>query len=163
MHHYFSHLRNNWILAAAFAGAVILIVYPDPFVDSLHWILGGGFLIYAAANVVRRAVFHVQTVRYGDCLVKAILALIVMFMRHESIAIIGVIWALWSLEEAGREIDDAVRTQQFSLFSFFLLLTSIALSILLIMDPFEHITMHVQYVGIEIIAIILLSRNNTRQ
>lgn len=162
MLYYVSHLRRNWMQVTFVFASLMLIVYPEPFVDSLHYILGTAFLIFAVVNFMRATVFHVEGISIGDCLVKAILAVIVIFMQYESIAIIGVIWALWSLEEAGREVDDFLHTRHFSILNLLLLIASIVLSILLIMDPFEHILLHIRYVGIEIIATILLSRNNER-
>ena len=160
MKHLISHWNKNWMLIPLIPLAIVLIIWPQPFVNAIHWVFGIFFLTYAAVNFIRAVFYHREDVSLGDCLVRAILGIIILFLQKNAVTIIGIIWAFLSLEEAGQEVDDFVRLKKINVLNLILVIVSIVLSILLILDPEEHLGLHVRFVGIEIISTIILSRNN---
>ena len=153
-------IKYDWLNVACIILAIILILYPMPFVAWLHWLLGVGFFVYSIVQLFRAVIGKKTGISIGDCLIKAILSIVIILQFESSIAIIGVIWAMQSLDEAAQEIDDFIRTRHFSLINLISLVVSVILSILLMIDPFEHITLHIRFVGVEIITTIILARNN---
>ena len=158
----FTPLKQDWMKIPLVLFAATLIVWPEPFVEGLHWIFGISLLVYAAVNFIRGFFFY-RKVSYGDCLEKAIHGVIALLLQEDAVPIIGIIWAYRSLIEAGREIDDFLESRHFSIVNAVLILVSIVLSVLLIVHPREHIMTHVRYLGVEIISIVVLSLNNREE
>ncbi|MBQ6035690.1 MAG: DUF308 domain-containing protein [Lachnospiraceae bacterium] len=160
MKHFLRKNKYDWFSVACILLGIVLILYPQPFVTWLHWLLGVGFFVYSIVQLLRAVIWRKPGISIGDCLIKAILSIVIILQSDESIAIIGVIWAMQSLDEAAQEIDDFIRTRHFSPLNLISLVVSVVLSILLMIDPFEHIRLHIRFVGVEIITTLILARNN---
>ena len=154
------HLEQDWMMIPLILFALILIAVPQPFEEIIHWAFGFGFLAYAVNNFIRRVFFRHEEISPGDCLVKAILGVVILFMQEHAVTIIGIIWAFLSLEAAGHEVDDILRLHHLSVLNVILVIVSIVLSVLLIIHPEEHIELHIRFVGVEIISTVILSLNN---
>ena len=76
----------------------------------------------------------------------------VLLLREQSLGVIGVIWAMLSLEETAEEINEYYHTRQFSLGRLIWLVITVVLAILLMHDPFEHFVFHMRILGLEMIA-----------
>jgi len=160
MKHTIRKINQDWLRVCGILLGFVLIVYPYPFAKFLHWILGGGFFIYSVIRLIQGVTGKAPSVSIGDSLIKAILSIVIILQQDDATPIIGVIWAMQSLNEAGLEIDDFIRTRKFSLINMIILIVSVILSILLMIDPFEHMTLHIRFVGVEIITTLILSMNN---
>lgn len=94
----------------------------------------------------------------GDAIIKAVAGGVFLFMRSESISILGVIWAVLSLHEVAEEINEFRKTKKISFISGAGIVASLVLAVMLMMDPFGHFNTHVRILGIEILAFAFVRR-----
>ena len=125
---------------------------------AVPYILGIISLLYAAVNIIISLKYSDAETRLGDAVVKAVAGGIILFMKADSISILGVIWAMLSLQEVSKEIDECRETKKVSLISVISMLFSLVLAAMLMMNPFEHFTTHVRILGLEILSSAFIRR-----
>lgn len=137
---------------------LILIAFPVQVAGSIPYILGVVSLLYAIVNIIISLKFPDAETRLGDGVIKAVVGLVVLFMKAESISVLGVIWAMQSLHEVSEEIDEYHKTKKISPISTISMIVSLILAAMLMMDPFEHFNTHVRILGLEMIASAFIRR-----
>ncbi len=135
---------------------IILILFPDVLTDLAPYIIGITLIIYSVINIITCIRNPDSDTRLGDAIIKGILGLIILFKEEKSITIIGIIWAMESFYEVAEEIDNFRKNKKFHIISLLSMIISIILAAALIMDPFEHFTVHVIVLGIEMIVTVFI-------
>ena len=143
--------RDQQILVFTVLGCA-LILFPDHIVKVLHWVAGITLIIYACVNLFLSLRFPDAKARPGQSLLHLAVGIVVLLLREQSLGVIGVIWAMLSLEETAEEINEYYHTRQFSLGRLIWLVITVVLAILLMHDPFEHFVFHMRILGLEMIA-----------
>ena len=145
----------------AYAFAVlglILILFPKQVAGAVPYILGLGLILYALLNIVISIKYPDAETRLGDGIVKGVIGAVILTLKAESIGILGVIWAVQSLDEVAEEIDECRRTKTVSVISVIGMLVSLALAVMLMTDPSEHFSFHVRILGLEMISSVFIRR-----
>ncbi|MCR5107009.1 MAG: DUF308 domain-containing protein [Lachnospiraceae bacterium] len=142
---------------------IILIIFPDVLTALAPYIIGITLVVYSIINVFTGIRNPDSEVRLGDAIIKGILGLIILFQEEKSISVIGIIWAMESFYEVAEEIDNYRKRQRFHIISLLSMIISIILAATLIMDPFEHFTVHVIVLGIEMIVTVFIRSRDKKQ
>ena len=152
------NLKRDCLVYLFVVLGVILIAFPVQVAGAVPYILGVGSLLYAAVNIVISLKYPDAETRLGDGVIKAVVGVLALFMKAESISILGVIWAMQSLHEVSEEIDEYHKTKKITPISAISSIISLVLAAMLMMDPFEHFTTHVRILGLEMIASAFIRR-----
>ena len=91
----------------------------------------------------------------GNVLLYVVMGLMIMYLKAESINIIGVMWAIFSLKEVSEEIDQMWKEKHVHIFCLLSSVVTVSLAIMLMMDPFDHFSTHVKVLGLMIISTTL--------
>ena len=142
---------------------VILIAFPENVAGAIPHIIGIGSLLYAMTNIIVSLKYPETDAKLGDGIIKAVTGAVILFMKSDSIAILGVIWAVQSLHDVAEEIEEYRESKAFSIISCISMVISIILAVMLMMDPFEHFEMHVRILGLEIISSAFIRRKRLIQ
>ncbi len=143
---------------------IVLIIFPDVITALAPYIIGIALVVYSVINIITGIKHPDSEVRLGDAVIKGILGLIILFQEEKSISVIGIIWAMESFYETAEEIDKYKAKRKFHIISLLSMIISIILAASLIMDPFEHFTVHVIVLGIEmIVTVFIRSRDKNRK
>ena len=153
---------NRQIYAFVILG-LILIVFPNEMGIAAPYILGGALLIYGIMNLIISLKYPESSISLGDGVISIVAGGILLAQRGNSIAILGVVWAMISLHEAAEEIDEYRRAKKVSVVRIIVIAVSIVLAIMLMVNPFEHFNTHVRILGLEIIAYVFIRGKNDRQ
>ncbi len=142
---------------------IVLILFPDVLTAFAPYIIGIALIVYSVVNVYTSINDPDSEVRLGDAIIKGILGIIILSQKEKSISTLGIIWAMESFYEVADEIDKYRKNRKFHLISLLSMIISTILAATLIMDPFEHFTVHVIVLGIEmIITVFIRSRDENK-
>ena len=150
----------------AFLFAVIgllLIAFPDHVAFAIPYMLGIGSIVYACINIFISLKYPDSDAKLGDGIIKGVIGGVCLFLEAKSLSILGVIWAVQSLTEVAEEIEEFRTNKTFSPLSCISMVISIVLAVMLMMDPFEHFSVHVQVLGLEIIASVFIRSRRIRK
>ncbi|MCR5452180.1 MAG: DUF308 domain-containing protein [Lachnospiraceae bacterium] len=142
---------------------IILILFPDVLTAFAPYIIGIALIVYSVINIITSIKAPDSDARLGDAIIKGILGLIILFQREKSISAIGIIWAMESFYEVADEIDKYRKNKKFHIISLLSMIISTILAATLIMDPFEHFTVHVIVLGIEMIVSVFIHSRGEKQ
>ena len=137
---------------------IVLLIFPEAVAAVIPYILGFGLLIYAVVTIVISLKYPDSDAKLGDGIVKAVIGIVILFLDADSLSVIGVIWAVQSLFDAAEEIEEFRESKKFNIISFICIVLSIVFAVMLMMDPFEHFSVHVFILGLEIIVSVFIRR-----
>lgn len=154
--------RMRHIVAGMLAFFGILCFFmADEIRDGLTLILGGLLLILAGDNLYEafadRHFDEEDTSKIANAIIYTILGLVVMIRGNEADIVVGAIWGILGLLLASRNISHSLyelihrkgKTEGHILHLIHALI-SISISILLLLDPVEHLLFHVYILGAEL-------------
>ena len=156
-------LENNYLLYAFVIIGLILIIFPNEMGIAAPYILGGVLLLYGILNIIVSVKYRKSFVSQGKIVISIVTGGVLLFQRGDSVSILGVVWAMISLYEAAKEIDEYRHEKKVSLISLIWIIISIGLAVLLMINPFAHFYTHVRILGIEIIVYVLEKEINKRK
>ena len=154
--------RMRYIVAGMLAFFGILCFFmADEIRDGLSLILGGLLLILAGDNLYEafadRHFNEEDTTSIANAIIYTILGIIVLLRRSEADSVVGAIWGILGLLLASRNISHSLyelihRKGKTAGHILHLIhsLFSIFISILLLLDPVEHLLFHVYILGAEL-------------
>ncbi|MCR5747909.1 MAG: DUF308 domain-containing protein [Lachnospiraceae bacterium] len=142
---------------------IILILFPEPLTVLCPYIIGYALIIYGVMNTYISIKHPDSDTRMGDAIIKGILGLVILVQEDKSISTIGVIWAMQSLAEVAEEIEEFRKEHKVRKLNLIVIIISTVLAVMLIMDPFEHFTVHVAILGIEMIASAFILSHKKKQ
>ena len=149
-------LKNNGLVYAFLVIGILFIIFPEPICEAVPYILGILFIAYAAAELVICLGKPDSKASLGDAITKAVIGAVLLFMRADSIAVIGIIWGVMSLKDAAEEIDEMRKNKKAGVVSIVMVTASIVLAALLIINPFGHFATHVRLMGLVLIVTALI-------
>ena len=143
-----------WTKAVLFITAAILIfIFHEEVMPYAAFLVGGVILAYA----VEELGFLIARKKYADMaagLIEIMLA-VLLFIVHDNILSICVIWGVWSVIREGREMTHAIahfRKQRLALLNIAESVVVIVLSCMMILEPgHHHAHIHVILLGIELL------------
>ena len=150
------NLKNNSLVYAFLVIGILFILLPDQIFEAVPYILGILFLAYAAAELVFCFKKPGSKASLGDAIIKAVIGAVILFMKADSIAVIGIIWGAMALKDAAEEIDEMRKNKKAGVVSVIMVTVSIVLAALLIINPFEHFAAHVRLMGLVLIVMALI-------
>ena len=126
------------------AGAILLLVFKDFFVEQLRWFIGGLVVLYGVLGIVEIALEKVRPIYKGNEFlfnaVELLLGLTVLIFVKEY-ATVCVIWAVWSILRESLELREIVEGELHPALAVVSGLESVAvivLSVMLITEPGHH-------------------------
>ena len=150
-------LENNRQVYVFVILGIILIIFPNQVGNIAPYLIGIGLLLYGGVNIVISIKYPDSSVSLGNAVISCVTGVVLLVLKGNSIAIIGVVWAVISLYEAAREIDEYYwREKKVRVIGIVSVIVSIGLAVILITNPFAHFNMHVRILGIEMIAYAIL-------
>ena len=155
---------NRQVLAFVVLG-LILVIFPNEMGTVAPYILGIVQILYGGLNIIISLKYPDASVSLGGGIISVVVGAIFLFQKGDSIAIIGVIWAMLSLYEASKEIDECRKKKEHLIVSIISIVVTIGLAVILMIDPFEHFITHVRILGLEMIipALIRGTKNLKRE
>ncbi len=137
---------------------IVFILFANRITSYAPYIAGAVLILYAAINVFTAIRYPESGINLGDAVIRGIVGIILLLETKQAIAILGIVWAVISLNDAAKEINDYFRTKKFRIIGAVGIVFTIIISALLMLDPFEHFSFHVRILGIEMIAETLIRR-----
>jgi len=155
---------NRQVLAFVVLG-LILVIFPNEMGTAAPYILGIVQILYGGLNMIISLKYPDASVSLGRGIINIVVGAIFLFQKGDSIAIIGVVWAMLSLYEASKEIDECRKKKEHRIVSIISIVVTIGLAVILMIDPFEHFITHVRILGLEMIipALIRGTKNLKRE
>ena len=161
------HKKQRLLLRFFFAGVVFLmgvlcLILSDVIFFSLPFLLSGLLFLLAVDNLYEAFKNHEfneeDTDEIANTIIFLALAIVVLFKSDDSAIIIGAIWGILGLFLASGNISHALyeiinKKGRTAGHVFHLLHAglSIAISIALLLDPEEHLYLHVYILGLELV------------
>lgn len=133
-------------------------MFPGKIAEFAPYIAGGTLIVYSVVNIIMEIRFPESRISLGDAVVRGVLGIILLLETEQAIAILGIVWAVLSLNDVAKEINDFYRTKNFRIIGAISIIITIILSALLMLDPFEHFAFHVRILGIEMITETFIRR-----
>lgn len=133
-------------------------MFPGKIAEFAPYIAGGTLIVYFVVNIIMEIRFPESRISLGDAVVRGVLGIILLLETEQAIAILGIVWAVLSLNDVAKEINDFYRTKNFRIIGAISIIITIILSALLMLDPFEHFAFHVRILGIEMITETFIRR-----
>ena len=150
---------NRQVFVFAVLG-LLLVLFPKEIGTAAPYILGILMVLYGCLNIILSLKYDDDaSLSLGDGVVHIVIGGVLLFQKGESIVLIGLVWAMISLYEAAREIDEFRKERKFTpvqIIRMIGMIISIALAVLLMINPFAHFYTHVRILGLEIIAASLV-------
>ena len=136
--------------ACALAG-VLLLLFPNHIVKLVPWVGGIGLIAAALLNLAVGIRDARPDFRPGRSVVYLALGVVLLMLKHESLGVIGVIWAMYTLYETAEEVNEAWHAGRIHPLRAIWLAASVVLAVLLMHDPFEHFVFHMRVLALELI------------
>lgn len=152
MKRFIKNLENQYVGILILIIGILMLIFPDHLVKAFPWALGGGLILRGIAVLILAIRYKETSKGPGKMIVYVVLGLVIMILRNDAIGIIGVIWAVFSLEEVSADINEMWKDKHISVFHIITAIISVALAVMLIVDPFKHFVTHVRVLGLEIVA-----------
>ena len=75
----------------------------------------GRHIAYALLNIFMEFRYPESEISLGGAVVRGIMGIILLMEKEQAIAILGIVWAVLSLNDVGEEIDDYRKSRKFRL------------------------------------------------
>jgi uncharacterized membrane protein HdeD (DUF308 family) len=147
-----SNLKKDRQIFLFVALGVVLIIFPEKISGYVPYIVGTALIAYALLNIFMELRYPESEISLGGAVVRGIMGIILLMEKEQAIAILGIVWAVLSLNDVGKEIDEYLKSRKFRLVGAVSIVLTIVFSALLMLDPFEHFAFHVRILGLEMIA-----------
>jgi uncharacterized membrane protein HdeD (DUF308 family) len=149
--------HNDQIYVFALLG-LVLILFPDQIASYAPYIVGTALIVYSVFDTIMDLRFPDAEISLGDSIIRGIIGVILLLETEQAIAIMGIVWAVFSLDDAAKEINDFYKTKQFRIIGAVGILLTIIFSAMLMLDPFGHLAFHIRVLGLEMIAETFIKR-----
>ena len=151
-------LKEDWQVFIFALIGLVLLIFPAHVAGAAPYLIGVTSLIYAIVNIIISLKYPDAQTHLGDAVARGVTGCVILFLKGNSIPVLGVIWAVLSLNDIARKIDDAYKTKHLSPLNAIGIIISLILAAMLMTDPFEHFNMHVRILGLEMITNAFIRR-----
>ena len=134
---------------------ILMVLFPENLSHVFIWALGGAMILRGILVMILCLYYKEDEHGPGNVLLYVVMGLMIMYLKAESINIIGVMWAIFSLKEVSEEIDQMWKEKHVHIFCLLSSVVTVSLAIMLMMDPFDHFSTHVKVLGLMIISTTL--------
>ena len=138
--------------------AFVLIAVPHRVAGVLPDIIGAVMLVYAVVNLIVFYAVPDSDTEVGDSVLAAAVGLVLLLQGEHSVVTMGVIWAVFSLQETAAEMNVTFREKSYTPRNIVGYLFTIILAVLLMFDPFEHFHTHIRILGVEMLFSVIVRR-----
>lgn len=153
-----SYLKKDKQIYLFIALGTVFILFPNMIANHAPYIVGAALIIYAIVNIFMELKYPESSISLGDAIVRGVVGLILLLETNQAIAILGIVWAVFSLNDVAKEINDYYKTRKFRVIGAIGIVLTIVFSAMLMLDPFEHFAFHIRILGLEMIAETLIKR-----
>ena len=151
MKKFIRNLENQYLVAAILIIGILMVIFPVRLAAAFPWALGIALIVRAVAVIFLFLKYGEEKKGPGRVLLYFILGFTFLLHSTEATGIIGIIWAAYTLVEVANEIDEMWHEKRFSVLYLLTAAASIVLSVLLLLNPFEHFVVHIRVFGMEVI------------
>ena len=151
MKQFIRNLEKEYTVIVFLAVGILMILFPEHFARIFPYLLGGALVLRGISVVVLSFHYKEKDQGPGKMILYCVTGLTIMIRASQATGIIGVIWAVYSLVEVSGEIDEMWREGHYSVLHLVPAVISVALAVMLMVDPFEHFVTHIRILGLEII------------
>ena len=155
MRDYIHNLSNKNISIMILIVGILMVLFPENLSHVFIWALGGAMILRGILVMILCLYYKEGEHGPGNVLLYVVMGLMIMYLKAESINIIGVMWAIFSLKEVSEEIDQMWKEKHVHIFCLLSSVVTVSLAIMLMMDPFDHFSTHVKVLGLMIISTTL--------
>ena len=155
MRDYIINLSNKNISIMILIVGILMVLFPENLSHVFIWALGGAMILRGILVMILCLYYKEDEHGPGKVLLYVVMGLMIMYLKAESINIIGVMWAIFSLKEVSEEIDQMWKEKHVHIFCLLSSVVTVSLAIMLMMDPFDHFSTHVKVLGLMIISTTL--------
>ena len=155
MRDYIINLSNKNISIMILIVGILMVLFPENLSHVFIWALGGAMILRGILVMILCLYYKEDDHGPGKVLLYVVMGLMIMYLKAESINIIGVMWAIFSLKEVSEEIDQMWKEKHVHIFCLLSSVVTVSLAIMLMMDPFDHFSTHVKVLGLMIISTTL--------
>ena len=155
MRDYIINLSNKNISIIILIVGILMVLFPENLSHVFIWALGGAMILRGILVMILCLYYKEDEHGPGKVLLYVVMGLMIMYLKAESINIIGVMWAIFSLKEVSEEIDQMWKEKHVHIFCLLSSVVTVSLAIMLMMDPFDHFSTHVKVLGLMIISTTL--------
>jgi len=152
MKHFIMNLENRNVGILISIVGVLMVIFPQALAELFPYMLGAGLMIRGAAVIFLTAKYKERSNGPGKVILYWVLGLVIMILGSSAVGIIGVIWAVFSLEEVSGDVNEMWRNKRWPIIHIITAVISVVLAVMLIIDPFKHFVTHVMILGLEIIS-----------
>ncbi|MBQ3640032.1 MAG: hypothetical protein II955_05890 [Clostridia bacterium] len=145
-------LRNTKAILYLFA-AIFIFLFHEQIMPGVAFLVGGVVLVYALEELF----FLIMERKFADmaeAIIQIVLA-VLLFLAHDDIIKICIIWGVWSIIREGREMTHAlvhIRRHRLAVINIVESVVVTVLSAIMILNPGEHHAhTHVILLGIELL------------
>jgi uncharacterized membrane protein HdeD (DUF308 family) len=153
-----SKLKHNDQIYLFVIIGLVLIIFPSHIASYAPYIVGCALIVYSIIDTIMDLRYPDADISLGDSIVRGIIGIILLLETEQAIAIMGIVWAVFSLDDAAKEINDYYRTKQFRAIGALSIALTIIFSAMLMLDPFGHLAFHIRVLGLEMIAETFIKR-----
>ena len=155
MRDYIHNLSNKNISIMILIVGILMVLFPENLSHVFIWALGGAMILRGILVMILCLYYKEDEHGPGNVLLYVVMGLMIMYLKAESINIIGVMWAIFSLKEVSEEIDQMWKEKHVHIFCLLSSVVTVSLAIMLMIDPFDHFSTHIKVLGLMIISTTL--------
>lgn len=139
---------------------IFLVLFSERISAYVPDMVGAALIAYAIINMYMELRYPESVISLGDAIVRAIVGIVLILEKEQAIAILGISWAVLSLNDVAEEIDEYHKTGEFRIIGAVSIIVTVISSALLMIDPFEHFEFHIRLIGLEMIAETFIKRRD---
>ncbi len=133
--------------------AILIFIFHNNFIDYVAYLVGAVIMAYALEEMIY-LIIEKRPGETAEALIQLILSAL-LFIAHDDIIKICIIWGVWSIIREGREATRAIvnfRKQHLATLNIIESIVVTVLSAYMVLDPSDHHAhLHVIILGIELI------------
>ena len=149
-------MEKDWIAFLFGVVGVLLILFPNQLMHVAPVLVGTGLVLRGLLNLLILWRYPNEKLNPGKIVLYLVLGAAILRNAADSIGVIGVIWAMLSLNEVEDDINEAVKNHHISVFRTVMVVITIALALMLLFDPSGHFALHVRILGLEMLASVFV-------
>ena len=155
MRDYIHDITNKNISIIILIVGILMVLFPENLSHVFIWALGGAMILRGILVMILCLYYKEDEHGPGNVLLYVVMGLMIMYLKAESINIIGVMWAIFSIKEVSEDIDQMWAEKHVYIFCLLSSVVTVSLAIMLMIDPFDHFSTHVKVLGLMIISTTL--------
>ena len=151
MKKFVKNLESRYLLILLFLFGILLVIFPDFFYRAFPWMLGIELIIHGLTVIYLSVKYREESKGPGRAVPYIVMGVGTIILGSDATGIIGVIWAVFTLNEVSEDINLMWKEKHISVITTVTAVISVVLAVMLMIDPFEHFVFHIRILGLEVI------------